>query len=62
MALQYSQKGKYSEKNLKNDQKITVFLVYTLIRAKPFFDIDITNAHNPSDQETVEFLSRNYQV
>ena len=41
---------------------MTVFLVYTLIRAKPFFDIDITNAHNLSDEETVEFLSRNYQV
>ena len=32
---------------------MTVFLVYTLIRAEPGFDIDITNAHNPSDQETV---------
>ena len=49
MALQSSRKSKYSGKNLKNGQKITVFLVYTLIRAKPFFDIDITNAHNPSD-------------
>ena len=27
-------------KNLKNDQTLMVFLVYTLIRAKPFFDID----------------------
>ena len=42
--------------------KMTVFLVYTLIRAEPGFDIDITNAHNSSDQETDEFLSRNYQV
>ena len=49
-------------KNLKNNQKLMFFLVYTLIRAKPFFDIDITSAHNPTDQETVEFLSRNYQV
>ena len=49
-------------KNLKNRSKMTVFPVYTLIRAKPFSDIDVTNAHNPSDQETVEFLSRNYQV
>ena len=46
----------------QNVQKMTVFLVYTLIRAKPFFDIDITNAHNPSDQETVEFLFRNVPV
>ena len=50
------------QKNLKNVQKLAVFLVYTLIRAKLLFDIDITNAHNPSDQETVKFLSRNYQV
>ena len=35
---------------------MTVFHVYTLIRAKPFFDIDITNAPNPFDQETVEFF------
>ena len=41
---------------------MTVFLVHTLIKAKPFFYIDITIAHNPSDQETVEFLSRKYQV
>ena len=49
-------------KNLKNYQKITVFLVYTLIKTKPGFDIDITNAHNPSDHEAVEFLSRNVPV
>ena len=48
--------------NLKNDQKITVILVYTLIRAKPGFDIDITNAHNLSDHEAVEFLFRNSLV
>ena len=41
---------------------MTVILVDTLIRAKPGFDIDITNAHNPCGQETVEFLSRNFPV
>ena len=41
---------------------MTVFLVHTLIKAKPFFYIDITITHNPSDQETVEFLSRNFPV
>ena len=35
---------------------MTISLVYTLIRAKPFFDTYITNAHNPSDQETIEFF------
>ena len=62
MTLKSSQKWQKKQKNLKNVHKMTVFLVYTLIRAKPFFDIDITNAHKPFDQETVEFLSRNYQV
>ena len=51
-----------SEKKSKNDQKMTVILAYTLIRAEPGFDIDITNAHNPFDQETVDFLSRNVPV
>ena len=51
-----------SEKKSKNDQTTTVILVYTLIRAEPGFDIDITNAHNPFDQETVDFLSRNVPV
>ena len=37
------------QKNLKNVQKLAVFLVYTLIRAKLFFDIDTTIAHNPSE-------------
>ena len=49
-------------KNIKNHKKKTVFLVCRLIRAEPAFDIDITTAHNPSDQETVEFLSRNFPV
>jgi hypothetical protein len=49
-------------KNLKNDQEKSVFLVYTLVMGEPAFDIDITTAQNPSDQETVEFLSRNFQV
>ena len=62
MTLKLIKKWQKKQKNLKNVQKKAVFLVYTLIRAKPFFDIDITNAHNPSDQETVEFLSRNFQV
>ena len=48
--------------NLTNDPKMTLILVYTLIRAEPRFDIHITNAHNPSDYETVEFLSRNFLV
>ena len=37
-------------------KKITVLLVYTWIKAKSFFDIDITNTHNPSDQETIVFI------
>ena len=36
--------------------------MYTLIQSEPAFDIDITSADNPSDQETVEFSSRNVQV
>ena len=31
------------------------FVCLHLIRAKPALDIDITDAHNPSDPETVEF-------
>ena len=42
-------------KNLKNDKKLTVFLVYSLIKAKPFFDIDITSAHNPTNHEKLSF-------
>ena len=41
---------------------MTVILVYTLIRAEPGFDIDITYFHNPSDHETVEFLSQKFPV
>ena len=44
---------KKNPENLKNDQKMM---------AEPDFDIDITNAHNPFDQETIEFLSRNVPV
>jgi hypothetical protein len=54
--LKIKPKMKLFQKNLKNVKKMTVFLVYTLIRAKPFFDIDITNAHNPSDQEELSFI------
>ena len=49
-------------KNLKNWKKMTVFLIYSLIRAEPAFDIDITTAHNPSDCKTDEFSSRNFPV
>ena len=55
--LKIKSKVKEFKKNLKNVHKMTVFLVYTLIRAEPGFDIDITNAHNPFDPETVEFFS-----
>ena len=48
--------------NLKNYQKSTVILVYTLIRIEPGFEIDITNAHNPFDHKTVELSSRNVPV
>ena len=41
---------------------MTVFWVYTLIRTEPGSDIEITNAHNPYEPETVEFLSRNVPV
>ena len=44
---------KKNPENLKNDQKMM---------AESDFDIDITNAHNPFDQETVQFLSRNVSV
>ena len=50
---------------LKKPQKLQKkqdFFVYSLIRAKPAFDVDITTAHNSFDQETVEFLSRNVPV
>ena len=46
MTLKFSKKWNNSrKKTLKNAQKMTVFLVYTL-----FFDSYITNAHNPFDQ------------
>ena len=53
MSLQSSQYWKKNPENLKNDQKMM---------AESDFDIDITNAHNPFDQETVQFLSRNVSV
>ena len=37
--------------------KNEVFLVYSMIRAKPGLDIDITNAHNTSDPET-DFIQK----
>ena len=49
-------------KTLINGQKMRFFLIYILIRAKPGFDLDISGTHNLSDQETVEFLSRNFPV
>ena len=55
-------KFKIKLKNLKNCKKNRTFFVYSLIRAKPAFDIDITTVHNSSDQKTVEFLSRNFPV
>ena len=39
----------------KNPKIFTVFLVYTLIRDEPGFDIKITTAHNPSEQEKFTF-------
>ena len=46
--------------NLINDQKMTVILVYTLIRAEPGFDIDITNAHTLS--VALVFLISNFCI
>ena len=33
-----------------------------ILFTKLFFDIDITSTHNQTDQETIEFLSQNFQV
>ena len=53
--LKIKPKMKLFQKNLKNVKKMTVFLVYTLIRAKPFFDIDITNAHTHLIKKQLSF-------
>ena len=37
-------------------KKRQFFLSIFRLRAEPAFDIDITTAHNPSDQESVEFF------
>ena len=43
---QHSAKVEIKLKNLKNCKKMTVFLVYSLIRAEPGFHINTTTAHN----------------